>query len=140
MTASSVMRCVGYTEAAWTLARSGRSSAKGSRRRSSRISTTCGGCPVPDRGGASPTTREGRWFGFVVPARHHSDPLIAFVGILPEHRGRGYAYDLVVEGTRMLVAEGADRIVAGTDVTNAPMAATFARAGYRIEQHRIDFI
>jgi hypothetical protein len=30
--------------------------------------------------------------------------------------------------------------VAGTDVTNMPMAATFARAGYRIEQHRVDLV
>lgn len=80
----------------------------------------------------------GALVGFVVPAYHHSDPLIAFVGVLPEHRGHGYAYDLLVEGTHMLVAEGADRIVAATDVTNTPMAATFARAGYPIEQHRID--
>jgi hypothetical protein len=33
-----------------------------------------------------------------------------------------------------------DRIVAGTDQTNVPMAAHFARAGYPIAQERIDLI
>jgi ribosomal protein S18 acetylase RimI-like enzyme len=78
--------------------------------------------------------------GFVVPAHHHSDPLIGYVGVVPEHRGNGYAYDLLVEASHRLSDNGADRIVAGTDVTNTPMAATFARVGYPIEQHRIDMI
>jgi RimJ/RimL family protein N-acetyltransferase len=58
--------------------------------------------------------------------------------VVPEHRGHGYAYDLLVEATHLLVAEGAERIVAGTDTTNTPMAASFAKAGYPVEQHRID--
>lgn len=33
---------------------------------------------------------------------------------MPEHRGHGYAYDLLVEATHMLADEGADRIVAAT--------------------------
>jgi hypothetical protein len=51
----------------------------------------------------------------------------------------GYGYDLLAEATRLLVAEGADRIVAATDVTNLPMAATFAKAGYprRPAPHRL---
>jgi hypothetical protein len=40
----------------------------------------------------------------------------------------------------MLADEGADHIVAGTDQTNFPMAATFAKAGYPIVQERIDLI
>lgn len=78
--------------------------------------------------------------GFVVPAHHHADPLVAYVGVVPEHRGNGYAYDLLVEATHRLVDDGADRIVAGTDVPNTPMAATFARVGYPVEQHRIDLV
>ena len=59
---------------------------------------------------------------------------------MPDQRGRGYAYDLLAEATRLLATEGADRIVASTDVTNLPMAATFAKAGYPVAQHRIDFV
>jgi RimJ/RimL family protein N-acetyltransferase len=35
------------------------------------------------------------------------------------------------------VEQGVDRIVAETDVTNTPMAATFAKAGYPITQERV---
>jgi RimJ/RimL family protein N-acetyltransferase len=59
---------------------------------------------------------------------------------VPEHRGRGYAYDLLVEATHRLAGEGADRIVAATDQANLPMAAAFAKAGYPIAQERIDLI
>jgi RimJ/RimL family protein N-acetyltransferase len=81
-----------------------------------------------------------RLVGFVVPAHHHADPLIAYVGVVPEHRGKGYAHDLLVEATHRLVEHGVDRIVAGTDVTNTPMAAAFTRAGYPVEQHRLDLV
>ncbi|NEE03146.1 GNAT family N-acetyltransferase [Phytoactinopolyspora halotolerans] len=83
-------------------------------------------------------TPGGDLVGLTAPCHHHADPLIGYVGVVPEHRGNGYAYDLLVEATHLLVAEGADRIVAGTDVTNTPMASTFAKAGYPVEQHRID--
>lgn len=78
--------------------------------------------------------------GFVVPAHHHADPLIAFVGVLPEHRGQGYAHELVAAATHLLVAEGAERIVAGTDVGNVPMARAFARAGYPIDQQKLSLV
>ncbi|SCG76831.1 Acetyltransferase (GNAT) family protein [Micromonospora echinaurantiaca] len=85
-------------------------------------------------------TPEGELVGITVPARNHSDPIVGFVGVLPAQRGQGYAYDLLVETTHLLVGTGADRIVAGTDQTNHPMAAAFARAGYPIERERIDLV
>ncbi|SEM48490.1 hypothetical protein SAMN05414137_13026 [Streptacidiphilus jiangxiensis] len=51
-----------------------------------------------------------------------------------EHRGHGYAEELPAEGTRILAADGAELIRAGTDVGNAPMAASFARTGYDVFQ------
>jgi RimJ/RimL family protein N-acetyltransferase len=81
---------------------------------------------------------EGDLVGLVVPCRNHHDPVVGYVAVLPDERGHGYAYDLLVEATHFLVAEGADRIVASTDVTNAPMAAAFAKAGYPISRHRVD--
>jgi RimJ/RimL family protein N-acetyltransferase len=77
--------------------------------------------------------------GLVVPARNHTAPIIALVGVVPEQRGHGYGYDLLAEGTHFLVEQGADRILADTDVTNTPMAAAFARAGYPVTQERIFF-
>lgn len=85
-------------------------------------------------------TAAGDLVGLTAPCHHHSDPVIGYIAVVPEHRGHGYAYDLLVEATQLLVAEGADRIVAGTDITNIPMAAAFAKAGYPIDQQRIDLI
>jgi RimJ/RimL family protein N-acetyltransferase len=85
-------------------------------------------------------TPDGELVGLSVPCRNYNDPIIGYVGVVPEHRGHGYAYDLLVEATHMLADEGVDRIVAGTDQTNYPMAATFARARYPIIQERIDLI
>ncbi|GAA2287727.1 GNAT family N-acetyltransferase [Nonomuraea roseoviolacea subsp. roseoviolacea] len=85
-------------------------------------------------------TPGGDLVGLTVPAANHSAAIVGFVGVVPEHRGNGYAYDLLVEATHLLVAEGVERIVAGTDQHNLPMAATFARAGYPIAQERIDLV
>ena len=86
------------------------------------------------------STAGGDLVGLTVPSRNYQDPVIGYVAVLPGHRGRGYSYDLLVEATHLLAAEGADRIVANTDVTNLPMAATFARAGYPVTHHRIDLV
>ena len=83
-------------------------------------------------------TESGELAGLVVPSRNYSDPVIDFVGVVPAQRGHGYAYDLLVEGTHLLVEQGADRIIASTDVTNTPMAATFAKAGYPVEWYLVD--
>ncbi|MET4641294.1 RimJ/RimL family protein N-acetyltransferase [Streptomyces atratus] len=68
--------------------------------------------------------------GFVVPARNSYHPIIAYIGVLPAHRGNGYIDEILAEGTRILAAEGVDRIRASTDLGNVPMARSFARAGY----------
>lgn len=83
---------------------------------------------------------DGEVVGLTVPCRNFTDPVIGYVAVLPEHRGHGYSYDLLVEATHLLVAEGADRIIANTDVTNRSMAATFAKAGYPVSDHRIDLV
>ena len=85
-------------------------------------------------------TADGDLVGLTVPTRNYRDPVIGYVAVLPEQRGRGYAYDLLVEATHLLVAEGADRIIANTDVTNVPMAAAFAKAGYPVTDRRIDLV
>jgi RimJ/RimL family protein N-acetyltransferase len=85
-------------------------------------------------------TPGGDLIGIAVPTRNYNDPVVGYIGVVPEHRGNGYAYDLLVEATHVLVAEGVDRIVAATDLTNMPMAATFARAGYPVDERRIDLV
>jgi ribosomal protein S18 acetylase RimI-like enzyme len=68
--------------------------------------------------------------GITVPGLRPWGADISYVGVLPEHRGNGYAEELLLEASHLLVEGGAIEIVAATDVGNAPMAAAFARCGY----------
>ncbi|MFI5479896.1 GNAT family N-acetyltransferase [Streptomyces rubiginosohelvolus] len=68
--------------------------------------------------------------GFVIPARNNYHPVIAYIGVLPARRGQRYIDDLLAEGTRVLAAEGVERIRAATDLGNVPMARSFERLGY----------
>jgi RimJ/RimL family protein N-acetyltransferase len=72
----------------------------------------------------------GSCVGITVPGLRPWGPDISYVGVLPEHRGNGYADELLLEASHLLVEAGAGEIVAATDVGNAPMAAAFARCGY----------
>jgi len=82
-------------------------------------------------------TVDGELVGLTVPGANFGGPVIGIVGVVPEQRGHGYAYDLLVEATHLLVETGATEITAETDVTNTPMAATFKRAGYPVTQERL---
>jgi RimJ/RimL family protein N-acetyltransferase len=68
--------------------------------------------------------------GFVIPARNDYGAIIAYLGVLPAHRGNGYINEILAEGTRILVAQGVPRIRAATDLANVPMAEAFTRAGW----------
>lgn len=74
--------------------------------------------------------RDGEPVGFVIPARNNYNPIIAYIGVLPAHRGQGYIDEILAEGTRILAANDVPRIRAATDLGNVPMARAFARAGY----------
>ncbi|WTK17889.1 GNAT family N-acetyltransferase [Streptomyces sp. NBC_01525] len=76
--------------------------------------------------------------GFVIPARNDYHAIIAYLGVVPTHRGKGYADALLAEGTRVLTVQGVPRIRAATDLGNVPMSNAFRRAGYRDFEGRID--
>ncbi|MFI0941231.1 GNAT family N-acetyltransferase [Streptomyces sp. NPDC021020] len=79
--------------------------------------------------------------GFVIPARNAYNPIIAYIAVLPAHRGKGYVDDILAEGTRVLAAQDAadvPRIRASTDLGNVPMAQAFERAGYVNFERQID--
>jgi ribosomal protein S18 acetylase RimI-like enzyme len=75
-------------------------------------------------------TREGELAGLVMPAENNTWPNIGYIGVVPEQRGCGYVDELLAQGTRTLVAEGATRIIADTDLANVPMANAFLRGDY----------
>lgn len=87
------------------------------------------------------TLPDGEPVGFVLPARNAKHPIIGYIAVLPEHRGRGYIDDLLAEGTRVLVEEGGvTHVRAATDLGNTPMAAAFARAGYATISGVVDMV
>ncbi|MBB1241977.1 GNAT family N-acetyltransferase [Streptomyces durbertensis] len=93
-------------------------------------------CPSPRDWWRTAHTADGELVGFHAPVHNPNGPAVGLVAVLPEHRGNGYAHELLVDCTRLLVQHGAQEIAATTDVGNHPMAAAFARAGYPVVQHR----
>ncbi|MFF1489789.1 GNAT family N-acetyltransferase [Streptomyces sp. NPDC058319] len=76
------------------------------------------------------TLPRGEPVGFVLPAHNGYNPIIAYIAVLPAHRGNGYIDGLLAEGTRVLAEQDVPRIRASTDLGNVPMANAFRRAGY----------
>lgn len=80
---------------------------------------------------------DGSLVGFIIPSRSAYDASVSYLGVVPEHRGKGFVDDLLAEITLVHAASGAPRITGTTDTTNAPMAAAFLRAGYRVTTARV---
>jgi GNAT superfamily N-acetyltransferase len=75
---------------------------------------------------------EGQIVGVAIASTETSPyPLVAFVGVDPRHRGQDYGRALLVETTRRVLAAGAERVRADTDMSNAPMVSVFSRAGWQ---------
>ncbi|MCB5183346.1 GNAT family N-acetyltransferase [Streptomyces antimicrobicus] len=74
-----------------------------------------------------------------LPAENPGAPVIGFVGVLPAHRGKGYATSVVVRGSRVLAAHGATRILGDCDAANVAMARAFERAGYARFADRLEY-
>ncbi|MFF9473965.1 GNAT family N-acetyltransferase [Streptomyces roseolus] len=96
-------------------------------------------CPSPREWWQIAHTPEGDLAGIHVPAHNPSGPTIGFIGVVPEQRGHGYAYDLLAECTHVLAEQGAEFITGATDQANFPMAAHFTKAGFPVVRERINF-
>jgi ribosomal protein S18 acetylase RimI-like enzyme len=68
--------------------------------------------------------------GVIMGARNPTSAVIAYVGVVPARRGRGFAAQLVRRGTERLAAAGATEIRGDCDRDNVAMVKAFARAGY----------
>ncbi|MBC9714859.1 GNAT family N-acetyltransferase [Streptomyces sp. TRM66268-LWL] len=79
----------------------------------------------------------GEVVGLAIPSATPYARNIGYIGVVPEFRGRGYVDEVLAEMTRMQAEAGAERITATTDMGNAPMAAAFARAGYKVTEIRM---
>ncbi|HEY8980357.1 MAG TPA: GNAT family N-acetyltransferase [Streptomyces sp.] len=96
-------------------------------------------CPSPREWWQVARTPEGELAGIHIPAHNPSGPCIGFIGVVPEQRGHGYAYDLLAECTHFLAERGAEFIAGATDQGNFPMAAHFERAGHPVVRERVNF-
>ena len=76
---------------------------------------------------------DGRLCGLVVPQRlpFEDEGAINYIGVVPELRGSGYGFDLLMEGTAILQRRGLKKVIAETDVENRPFHAELERAGYK---------
>jgi RimJ/RimL family protein N-acetyltransferase/predicted N-acetyltransferase YhbS len=75
---------------------------------------------------------DGRLCGLVVPQRlDEKEGTINYIGVVPELRGSGYGFDLLVKGTALLQQKGFKTVVAETDSENLPFHAQLEKAGYR---------
>ncbi|MEU6842627.1 GNAT family N-acetyltransferase [Streptomyces sp. NPDC046716] len=84
-------------------------------------------------------TPDGALAGLAIPSATPYHRNVGYLGVVPELRGRGYVSEILAAITRFQAEDGADRITATTDLGNGPMAAAFARAGYRNTEIRINF-
>jgi ribosomal protein S18 acetylase RimI-like enzyme len=75
-------------------------------------------------------TEDGALTGVVMPARNPREAVVAYVGVVPEQRGRGLAPRLVGRATEQLLASGADAIGGDCDRDNVAMVKAFQRAGF----------
>jgi RimJ/RimL family protein N-acetyltransferase len=76
-------------------------------------------------------TNEESLVGLILPAENDGGAIIGYIGVVPEHRGKGYVNDLLNQGTLTLKSNDARRIRADTDSSNTPMIRAFKRAGYK---------
>lgn len=75
---------------------------------------------------------DGRLCGLVVPRRlDDKEGTIDYIGVVPELRGSGYGFDLLIKGTALLQAKGYKTVVAETDSENLPFHKELERAGYK---------
>ncbi|MFE2911743.1 GNAT family N-acetyltransferase [Kitasatospora indigofera] len=95
------------------------------------------GCPGERSWWRLARTPDGRVAGLALPSATPYNRNVGYLGVVPELRGHGYVDEILAEITRVQAAAGAGLITATTDTDNAPMAAAFARAGYRVAQTRM---
>lgn len=81
---------------------------------------------------------DGKVIGFVFPVIYEDcakegleEGTIYYIGVLPKYRGRGFATDLLLKGTRILQDVRVWRVFCDTDVNNIPMISAFERVGYQ---------
>ncbi len=95
------------------------------------------GCPGRREWWRVAHTPDGQVAGLALPSSTPYARNVGYLGVVPEFRGHGYVDDLLTEIILIHAESGAELITATTDTGNAPMAAAFARAGFRTSEIRM---
>lgn len=95
-------------------------------------------CPGDRSWWRTAATADGTVVGVAIPSATPTSRNVGYLAVLPAHRGRGHVDELLAFVTGFHADQGAPRVTATTDATNAPMAAAFRRAGYRCTEVRLD--
>jgi ribosomal protein S18 acetylase RimI-like enzyme len=85
-------------------------------------------------------TDDGALAGVVMAARNPSSAVVAYVGVVPEQRGRGLAAQLVRRGTEQVAAGGATEVRGDCDSDNVAMVKAFRRAGFEQTARRRSYL
>lgn len=69
--------------------------------------------------------------GLIIPQKFdETNGGINYIGVLPQHRGRGYGAALLAEGAHILYGNGLHKIYADIDAGNYPMAIALEQVGF----------
>ena len=77
---------------------------------------------------------EGEFVGLVVPQKFSGNRgAINYIGVTPVQRGKGYVNDLLWEGSRLMIEDGIENLIADIDVQNHPMKKALELLGYQFK-------
>lgn len=77
--------------------------------------------------------------GLVMPSLIDGQPVIDYIGVVPERLGRRHIDQLIARAIDVFKELDAPRIRADTDAVNYPMLAALRRAGFRQFSTRVEY-
>lgn len=76
-------------------------------------------------------TANGQLAGLIMMSANNAGPVVDYIGVVPEQRGKGLVDDLLVQGLRAVQLTGAHSVRADTDIANWPIQHALERAGFQ---------
>jgi ribosomal protein S18 acetylase RimI-like enzyme len=75
---------------------------------------------------------KGELVGLIVPQKFSENRgAINYIGVVPNKRGKGYVNDLLWEGSRLMLEDGIQRLIADIDVKNYPLEKALELLGFK---------
>ncbi len=75
---------------------------------------------------------KGEFVGLIVPQKFNENRgAINYIGVVPNQRGKGYVNDLLWEGSRLMMEDGIQSMIADIDVKNHPLEKALELLGFK---------